>query len=198
MLNRLSYILLLAVLALAAFIYLYFTSSSNAQPSRFTGVDRCRVCHEATSSGSQYKVWLGGSHAQAYNALLSDSSRSFLMRSHLTIDSCLQCHVTDRVQANNSLGKSLLSEGVGCERCHGAGSNYAYYNIMKSRVDFKSHGGVVGSLKDCYGCHAASIASTAKHCPFQVRDFNADSSWALIKHPRASTEKQTDTVKELR
>jgi hypothetical protein len=201
MLNRFSYIFLLGLLALAALLYIQYARIHDEGPQRFTGVDRCRVCHEAASTGSQFKVWLNGPHAHAHKAIETDSAKALLARagSGFTIDSCLGCHSTLGRSAGSEIETRLVTEGVGCERCHGPGSNYADYNTMMHRPEFTSHGGVVGSLRDCYQCHAASVGPGTRHCPFQRTAFNADTAWRFIKHPLVrNNDHVPDTVIQLR
>ena len=198
MLNRFSYIFLLGVLALAAFIYINYSRESDDGPPQFTGVDRCRVCHEAASSGAQFRLWEKSPHATARNVLESDSARRYIREHKLTVDSCLSCHTTLGRPAANETEKGLLTEGVGCERCHGAGSDYAFYNVMRDRSAFTSRGGNVGSLKDCNQCHATDPAKTEHHCPFQYDTFNADSAWPRIRHPLFKNNTASDTVINLR
>ncbi|MEO5931171.1 MAG: multiheme c-type cytochrome [Candidatus Kapaibacterium sp.] len=198
MLNRFSYIFLLGALALAAFLYVHYVSDRDQQPARFTGVERCRVCHEAASAGAQFVTWRNGPHARAFTSLGSDSAKAYLTAHGIGTAGCISCHTTLGRAAENHAEEIVNAQGIGCERCHGPGSNYAYFNIMKLRDDFTAHSGVVGSLKDCYECHAASLQKDSLHCPFQRRDFIADSAWPIIRHPLPSHTTRPDTIIELR
>ena len=197
MLNRLSYILILGTLALVAVVYIAYRRNAGSPP-RYTGVERCRVCHEAQSAGAQFKTWLAGPHARASASLQGDSARHYLAASNVAIDSCLGCHTTLGRPPQNDAERVLNGQGVGCERCHGPGSNYATFEIMSHRTSFTANGGVVGSLKDCYQCHAASVTTNAIHCPFQRNDFNADSAWLRIRHPLPANQTKPDSAIELR
>lgn len=197
MLNRFTYIFLLGLLAMLAFLYIHYSRMSTEGPQQFTSVERCRVCHEAASAGAQFKIWQRSPHAAAYTILESDSARAYLSRTKLSVDSCLACHTTLGRPAANDLEMRLVAEGVGCERCHGPGSNYSYYNTMREPATFKGHGGVAGSLDDCYQCHAASVGPDTRHCPFQTTAFNADTAWKQIAHP-VKNDPLPDTVLKLR
>ncbi len=199
MLNRFSYVFLLALMAIVAFLFVYFSGTQAAEP-RYVGVERCRVCHEPASIGAQSKIWAAGPHASAYTVLESDSARAWLARHSSTVESCMGCHTTLGRMAQNEPERLLNAEGIGCERCHGPGSNYSDFNTMLDRKAFTDHGGVVGSLKDCYQCHVADPATVEIHCPFQHRPFNADSAWQVIRHqvPQATTRPAPDTVLQAR
>jgi hypothetical protein len=198
MLNRLSYIFLLGVLALAAFIYINYSRDSDDLVPQFTGVNRCRVCHEAASAGAQFRIWEDGPHATAYKTLQSDSAKQYIARHNLTVDSCLSCHTTLGRPAANADEQGLMVEGVGCERCHGPGSHYAFFNVMRDRSAFTARGGGIGTLKDCYQCHASDPAKVDEPCPFQHEKFNADSAWSDIRHPLFKNNTASDTVINLR
>lgn len=200
MLNRFSYVFLLALIAIVAFLFVYFTGD-NSDEARYVGVERCRVCHEAASLGAQFKIWASGPHATAYSVLESDSAKAYLASHNVTTASCIGCHSTLGRPAENEPEQLLNAEGVGCERCHGPGSMYSDYNTMLDREAFTAHAGVVGSLQDCSQCHAANPATAEIHCPFQHEPFNADSAWQKIRHqvPQAADrDARPDTVLQLR
>ena len=47
-------------------------------------------------------------------------------------------------------------EGVGCEACHGPGSDYLDPEIMANRAQFIAHGGQVPDEATCRSCHRNS------------------------------------------
>jgi hypothetical protein len=198
MLIRVSYLLLILTIAIAAFLVVHFSQQRSEQIAAFTGVERCAVCHAAESAGAQIAIWQRSQHARAYQAVLSDAAKGYLKEHHDSIAPCLACHTTLGRSAYNRREETVNAQGVGCERCHGTGSVYAYYNIMRERTAFVANGGVVGSLKDCSQCHAADLAKMPGHCPFQMKNFNADSGWAQIRHPIPRNLPKPDTVLELR
>jgi hypothetical protein len=44
-------------------------------------------------------------------------------------------------------------EGVGCEACHGPGSEYMKSEIMEDREQFLKHGGIIPDEARCKECH---------------------------------------------
>lgn len=193
MLNRISYILLLGLLTLCAFLYINF-AQTEMPPARSVGTERCRTCHEAASFGDQFAIWQQSAHSRAYTLLSTDSAKKILATGR-TIESCLGCHSTLGRPAANPAEAPLLEEGVGCERCHGPGSNYSDFNTMIDRERFTSRGGVTGSLEDCHQCHSRQSGGDA--CPFERTSFNADSAWKRIAHP-ATRKRTNDTLLKMK
>jgi hypothetical protein len=198
MLLRISYLLLIATIAIAAYLLIRMTRGNIDESASFTGSTRCAACHSSANAGRQLTIWRNSAHARAYNALESDSARRYLRAHGDSLDGCLGCHTTLGRAALAERERPLVAEGVGCERCHGAGSRYAYYDVMRERLAFATAGGAAGSLEDCYQCHAADPATNARHCPFQSAPFDADSAWVAIRHPVNERTPKPDTVQDLR
>ncbi|GJM13701.1 MAG: hypothetical protein DHS20C12_21040 [Pseudohongiella sp.] len=102
------------------------------------GVASCAtgVCHGRSSPSdednvlmTEYRTWLNQDlHSRAYNSLLGPAAR--LMAENLGLsepahraDICLDCH-TDNVPASQRGAEFLLSDGIGCEACHGGAENW--------------------------------------------------------------------------
>lgn len=198
MLIRISYLLLIATIAIAAFLLVRMSRDLSDESATFTGSQRCSACHSSVNAGRQWSIWSTSAHADAFNALESDSARTYLRSHGDSIATCLGCHTTIGREALAESESTLVTEGVGCERCHGAGSRYAFYDVMRDRAAFALNGGAAGSLDDCFGCHASDPSRSERHCPFQHTPFNADSAWAEIRHPVYERAQKPDTVQELR
>ncbi len=194
MLSRISYLLWFAALAIVAYLVIHFTRGETRAAQTLTGSAQCRSCHESARSGEQFVIWKNGPHARAFSALDSDSAKAFLAKGTIRRDSCLSCHTTLGRPAANDAELGFVHEGVGCERCHGPGSAYSSFNVMRDRDAFHANGGVSGSLQDCLQCHSRNIGSKEPRCPFQVVDFNPDSAWALIRHPVPEEKEEPDTT----
>ncbi len=101
------------------------------------GVATCAAsqCHGSAvpRSGSnvlqnEYVTWTQyDPHAGAYEALSSDLSGAIAQRLGLssarTADLCLDCH-TDNVPVDRRGDRFQISDGVGCEACHGGAENW--------------------------------------------------------------------------
>ena len=99
----------------------------------FVGVKKCKICHKA-----QYSSWEATSHAKAWSRLKSEEQKN---------EECAGCHST------GATAKGVLLEGVQCEACHGAGSDYKKKSIMKDRELSIKNGLVIPDSTVCVGCH---------------------------------------------
>jgi hypothetical protein len=117
-------LLLLPALSLAA--------EPAQSPAKHLGVASCAssVCHGklGTQSGSepalnQYRIWSQQDyHSRAYRDLSNSLSQSIVAKlglpSAAAAKICLDCH-TDNVPKSQQGPKFQLTDGVGCEACHG-------------------------------------------------------------------------------
>jgi hypothetical protein len=101
------------------------------------GVATCAsgVCHgqnvEDTNENvmmNEYRVWLADDdHARAYKTLLKPSSKKIAKKLGLknahTAKICLDCHA-DNVPKEKRGKRFQLSDGIGCEACHGGAENW--------------------------------------------------------------------------
>jgi hypothetical protein len=118
----------------------------------YAGADACRRCH-----AQQHRVWEGSSHARAFETLVASG--------HDADPECVGCHVVGLsfVSGYQDAGSSPRLKGVGCECCHGAGSQHAAAPTESKLTE---------SLECCQACHVPD------HSP----RFNRESYWAKIKH----------------
>lgn len=101
------------------------------------GVASCAagVCHGKGAQDQQSNVWLNefriwsseDRHARAYQTLLSDESKTIAAKLGLPsaqgAKMCLDCHA-DNVQTSKRGPKFQISDGVGCEACHGGAESW--------------------------------------------------------------------------
>jgi len=103
----------------------------------FVGVGVCQKCHGIESIGNQYRIWAASLHASAYVALKGGKGREIGQRAG--VDSphndsrCLKCHTT-----GGGKREQVRTEGVGCEACHGPGSEYFEFSNHASFLDRQS------------------------------------------------------------
>lgn len=109
---------------------------TSAAPARHLGVATCAgsACHGAArmSGGNvrqdEYLLWQRKDrHAQAYATLRTERSRRIAANLGLTdattAPMCLTCHA-DNVPAAQRGGRFQVSDGVGCETCHGGSERW--------------------------------------------------------------------------
>ena len=145
------------------------------------GAKKCKSCHKKI--GNPYKIWLDTGHAKAYETLASPEAKKIAADKGLgdpqKEEACLKCHVTRYFLGNPAVsakGKYADSEGVGCEACHGPGSDFKKKKIMKDH-----DAAVAAGLKrdkseaHCTKCHNDESPT--------FKEFNLDKRWEEIKHP---------------
>jgi hypothetical protein len=98
----------------------------NAVPS-YVGSEKCMKCHDHA-----YDVWAKSDHAHAYKTLV-DAKRPSLRQFD---GECIVCHVTGFTYKTGftDAEKTPLLKNVGCESCHGPGSEH-----LKKTEDPKWH-----------------------------------------------------------
>lgn len=98
-------------------------SDDESRSFTFIGSKACKECHGLDYIGNQYKIWEKSPHAKSYISLTTQKSLEIAQK--LGIPSpeqdyrCLKCHATGK-----GISSAIAKEGVGCEACHGPGSEY--------------------------------------------------------------------------
>ncbi len=156
--------------------------ASNAMAEHeLVGASKCKSCHKKI--GDPYKIWQGTGHAKAFEALASPEAKKIAADKGLgdpqKEEACLKCHVTRIFIGNpavNEKGKYLDTEGVGCEACHGAGSDYKKKSIMKDH-DASVANGMTREKSEafCTKCHNSESPT--------FKEFDLEKYWAKIDHP---------------
>ncbi|MDP9089250.1 MAG: cytochrome c family protein [Pseudomonadota bacterium] len=151
-------------------------------PDRHLGVASCAssVCHGAVQSPArpgalmnEFVTWSHeDSHAKAYQALVSPLARSIAAKLRLgpaeTEKLCLDCH-TDNVPQSQRGDKFALTDGIGCEACHGGAERWISSHASNSnyRSDIKSGMYPTADLRErsrlCLSCHYGDKDKFATH-----------------------------------
>lgn len=132
----------------------------------FVGSKKCKMCHI-----KQYKSWQTTKMAKAFDLLKAGVNADAKSKAGLdaakdyTGDAeCLKCHVTGYGKPGGfkSIAQTPNLAGVGCETCHGAGSEYLKAGKMTNKnkaykkADLVAVGLVSPPTKtQCTGCHNA-------------------------------------------
>lgn len=152
-------LLVVAVWGLTAFDGTAYAADKQAQ---YVGASKCKTCHKKPEKGEQYKIWSESAHAKAYETLAGEKAMAIAKEKGIAdpqkADECLQCHVTGHGVAAELLGtKYAVTDGVGCESCHGAGGDYYKKKTMTSislgEVERASVGLMKPDEKTCTQCH---------------------------------------------
>lgn len=150
---------------------------------QFIGTSKCKMCHNTEKSGQQYKKWQESKHAQAYKTLGSEKAKKVAKAKGIEdpqkADACLKCHVAGYSAPAELKGeKYSKEEGVTCESCHGAASDYWKKEVMQAAYDKKIDPATVGLRvpveADCKSCHNSES-------PF-YKEFNFAAAKEKIAH----------------
>ena len=162
---------------------LILVAQSAVAAHEIVGAAKCKACHKS-KTGDQWKIWTESAHAGAYLTLGSPESWKIASERGLgdpqQEPACLKCHATRASLGDGAIvsekGRYADSEGVGCEACHGPGSDYRPKKIM---VDPKAarRAGLITDLsaEACMHCHNEESPT--------YRAFDLEKYWAEIAHP---------------
>jgi len=165
-------------------VFLTGLSTTALAAHEIVGAPKCKTCHKK-KTGNQWGKWLESKHSKAYEALGTDKAREFGaargVEDPQKDPACLKCHTTKGFLgedvAISAKGKYKISEGVGCETCHGAGSSYRKKSIMKDLDAAKAAGLQLNkNVEFCTKCHNEESPS--------YKEFIFEERWAAIAHPR--------------
>ncbi|QDU63042.1 hypothetical protein Pan216_39160 [Planctomycetes bacterium Pan216] len=145
----------------------------------YLGVSSCSAqpCHgdvgDIGEPGCEYTTWAHADpHSRAYDVLKSKLSRQIVQRLGFTkpatrVGLCLECHAT-YVPKSQRGERFLLSDGVGCESCHGPAEKWVKSHVgWSSRYDTeeiqkkKAELGMIDTdnltvrLQLCASCHVS-------------------------------------------
>jgi YVTN family beta-propeller protein len=128
--------------------------------AKYTGVAACAECHTGYDMGLQFSRWRESKHARAYADLGTPRGYAIAKEMKIAGDpqtnaACLKCHATAYVRpAAGVLERYSVHEGVGCEACHGPGSQYSAEAGMKDKARSQAAGLKKITPETCLACHA--------------------------------------------
>ena len=129
----------------------------------FVGYEGCQMCHR-----DEYADWRRSKHAKAFELLKPGNKKVEKKRAELDPDKdyttnikCLPCHTTGYRESGGFINteEAPTRIGVGCEMCHGPGSEYRKIHKAKpltfSRDEVMASGQIYGSSNPdvCNKCH---------------------------------------------
>ncbi len=152
---------------------------------KYVGVKACKSCHSSKSRGNQYGIWLKVPHHNAYKVLATEKAKETAKKMGVTGDpqkspKCLKCHTTAYGVDKKYIASTFkIEDGVQCEACHGPGSAYKRYSVMKKLYQGKlnpaDYGLVIPTEKTCKRCHNEECAN--------YKTFNFEEFYKKIAHP---------------
>jgi len=180
---------LTASLALAIGAFPLLTKAAPMGPAKepiFLGGQTCGTCHDGPEMGYQFSKWRLSAHARAYAALALPESKEIVRLSGITEEPhkakmCLGCHATGADAEDWEKAEGFyLEDGLQCEACHGAGSEYAPEAVMKDRPQAMMQGLKMPAKDDCMICHRAKGSHDAV---LKKKPFDLEMAWKSIAHP---------------
>ncbi len=154
-------------------------SSDKTKRPSFTGSTACGACHQSPEMGYQFSKWRMSEHANAYAVLGTDRGKKIAQEmgeegNPLTAQSCLKCHTTFAHDLSGGVTSSYdVFEGVGCEACHGPGSEYSREALMRDPQKAAHAGLKEVNPQTCLACHENAHG----------KPFDYETALAKVSHP---------------
>ncbi len=146
---------------------------------KYMGSIACAKCHKGSMMGYQYSRWRLSAHASAYATLATDQAQDVARQMGVAENpqespDCLKCHSTaGNPQPGTALESYTPAEGVGCEACHGPGSEYSPQAIMMDKRAAMASGLKPATPETCRPCHAKA----------HEKSFDLPNAIKAIEHP---------------
>ncbi len=162
---------LLCVMPFVILVLFAVATSARAQDAprspQYVGVEKCGVCHKSEKQGRQFVIWQASPHAKAWAELATPEALKIAKAKGIDdpqkSEKCARCHTTGYgVDAKLKAETFKVEEGVGCEVCHGPGSNYKTMKIMKDKSLAMQNGLIIPDEKTCVKCHNAESPTYKK------------------------------------
>ncbi len=151
---------------------------SDVAGPKYVGAAQCGSCHQGPKMGYQLSLWRLSPHAQAYAVLSTPAAEAIARKMGVSgpaqlAAACLRCHVTGGGPGAAVTKSYDLTEGVGCESCHGAGSEHMAEAVMRDRPGAARGGLKPVTPRTCAACHAQAHG----------KPFDFKTARAKIAHP---------------
>ena len=144
------------------------------QGPKYAGAMACGKCHRGPMLGNQWSVWRMSPHSGAWAVLGTPKAREIARKKGIgdpqSSSECLKCHTTTLSSAR--LAGFSPDEGVGCEACHGPGSEYMPDAVMRDKRAAAQAGLRIATRESCLRCHQA-----------HQEKFDFDAAMKKIAHP---------------
>lgn len=169
------WLVVVSVLCAAGYIFA-------AGPHKYVGVKKCAMCHKSEAKGNQYGQWLSSAHAKAYEKLASPEALELAKKRGIEgnpqeAPQCVKCHVTGYSEDAGLFGEGFVkTDGVQCETCHGAGSDYLSLSVMKDHAKAVQGGLIIPTKELCIKCHNPESPN--------YKEFDYDKYHSMVAHPR--------------
>lgn len=171
---------------------------------KHNGVASCATsaCHGKTAPVEGRNVWLNeyhlwsteDHHSRAYQTLKNDLSKAIAKRLNLpnahTAKVCLDCH-TDNIPVEKRGAKFQISDGVGCEACHGGSEKWLKTHTEPDATHERNIAQGLYPTESAY-----SRAALCLSCHMGTSEKFADHQMMAAGHPRLTYELDTFTANQ--
>lgn len=114
--------------------------------AEYIGSAKCKMCHKGEKKGNVAEKWDASLHSKAFEGLKKGGNEKKA--------ECLTCHVTGFGKGYKvGDANAAAFEGVGCESCHGPGSEYKAMSVMKDKKAAAAKGLITPTEATCLTCH---------------------------------------------
>ncbi len=137
----------------------YPAEAPKREGPKYIGSAKCGECHRGRKSGFQYSKWLLSRHSRAWAALGTAQGMKMARAKGIQGDpqrapECLKCHSTGYQEGAEAFAPSFsIDEGIGCEACHGPGSDYSVEAVMMDPLAARKAGLKKVTKATCMPCH---------------------------------------------
>lgn len=169
------------VLALAGLAFIASgVALAQAPAHKIVGSEKgCKMCHQGAAKGNQFQIWSQSGHAKAFATLATPEAKEIAGKMGIADpqkdDKCLVCHTTKGILKAEAAPTYVVEEGVGCEACHGPGSDYKAMNVMKDHAASVAAGMIVPTEATCKQCHNEKSPT--------YKPFNHAEALKAVAHP---------------
>jgi hypothetical protein len=150
--------------------------AKSAEPAHdYVGAAKCKICHKGAKKGEIYEKWETSPHAKAYEVLPEASQKD---------EACLACHTTGYGAGGFAVGDEDAAKfaNVGCEACHGPGSDYKSMKVMKDRELALKAGMIIPTAEECAACHTGEMPKACWGGAEAAPGFDFAEAWKVIEH----------------
>ena len=148
------FMLVFTACAVAAFLALASSALVPAvgqEGAKYIGSAKCKMCHQ-----DQHKAWGEMKHSNAFDSLTPEQIATGKDDKG---QACVACHTTGYGKGGfESVEKTPKLTHVGCESCHGAGSNHQKAMLMAMQTDETPEEKKISKNVGCAGCHNPHIS----------------------------------------
>jgi hypothetical protein len=154
---------------------------------RWVGVAGCAAaaCHNANgrlgTKGSEYSTWAGyDKHANAFAVLYNERSKNMVRALYgsqakpaTETAICLKCHAMNGGSKEHTGDRFVLSDGVGCESCHGPAGDWVATHYLdefkakspkeRAQLGFRDTKDLLVRARLCTECHVGTGEQDVNH-----------------------------------